>query len=268
MAAAENFWGSIAQQLAGSKATVRSVIVNPDTDPHSYQPSTGDARTMAGAKFAIVNGIGYDKWASQLLAANPVSGRTVLDVGNLLGMKEGDNAHQWYSPSSVQKVITAITAAYDKIDPADKASFAAQKKHFETVSLKPYDQLRAQIRKRFAGVPVGYSESIFQPLGQSMGLKLLTPYSFAKAVAEGTEISAQDKQTVDSQAQHRLIKVWVYNSQNATPDIQRINTIAKQQHIPIATVTETLSPAALNFEQWQVAELRGLIKALHQATGR
>jgi len=266
--AAENFWGSIAQQLAGSKATVRSIIVNPDTDPHSYQPSAGDARTMAGAKFAIVNGIGYDKWASQLLAANPVSGRTVLDVGDLLGMKEGDNPHQWYSPSSVQKVINAITGAYDKIDPADKAYFAAQKKHFETVSLKPYDQLRAQIRKRFAGVPVGYSESIFQPLGQSMGLKLLTPYSFAKAVAEGTEISAQDKQTVDSQAQHRLIKVWVYNSQNATPDIQRINTIAKQQHIPIATVTETLSPATLNFEQWQVAELRGLIKALHQATGR
>jgi zinc/manganese transport system substrate-binding protein len=266
--AAENFWGSIAQQLAGSKATVRSIIVNPDTDPHSYQPSAGDARTMAGAKFAIVNGIGYDKWASQLLAANPVSGRTVLDVGNLLGMKEGDNAHQWYSPSSVQKVINAITGAYDKIDPAEKAYFAAQKKHFETVSLKPYDQLRAQIRQRFAGVPVGYSESIFEPLGQSMGLKLLTPYSFAKAVAEGTEISARDKQTVDSQAQHRLIKVWVYNSQNATPDIQRINTIAKQQHIPIATVTETLSPTTLNFEQWQVTQLRGLIKALHKATGR
>ena len=266
--AAENFWGSIAQQLASSKATVRSIIVNPDTDPHSYQPTAGDARTMAGAKFAIVNGIGYDKWASQLLAANPVSGRTVLDVGNLLHMKEGDNPHQWYSPSSVQKVIDAITGAYDKIDPADKAYFAAQKKHFETVSLKPYDQLRAQIRQRFAGVPVGYSESIFQPLGQSMGLRLLTPYSFAKAVAEGTEISAQDKQTVDSQAQHRLIKVWVYNSQNATPEIARINAIAKQQHIPVATVTETLSPATLNFEQWQVAQLRELIKALHQATGR
>jgi zinc/manganese transport system substrate-binding protein len=266
--AAENFWGSIAQQLAGSKATVTSIIVNPDTDPHSYQPSAGDARTMAGAKFAIVNGIGYDKWASQLLAANPVSGRTVLDVGNLLGMKEGDNPHQWYSPSSVQKVINAITAAYDKIDPADKAYFAAQKKHFETVSLKPYDQLRAQIRQRFAGVPVGYSESIFQPLGQSLGLKLLTPYSFAKAIAEGTEISAQDKETVDAQAQRRLIKVWIYNSQNATPDIQRINAICRARGIPIATVTETLSPAGDSFEQWQVAELRGLIAALHRATGR
>jgi zinc/manganese transport system substrate-binding protein len=266
--AAENFWGSIARQLAGSKAAVTSIIVNPDTDPHDYQPTARDARTMAGAKLAIVNGIGYDTWASKLLAANPVSGRTELEAGNLLGLKQGDNPHQWYNPASVQKVINAITAAYIKIDPADKAYFTAQKRHFEAVSLKTYTQLRAQIRRRFAGVPVGYSESIFQPLGSDLRLKLVTPDSFAKAVSEGTEISAKDKQSVDNQAKRRLIKVWVYNRQNATPDIARINAICKQQHIPIATVTETLSPATLNFEQWQVAQLRGLIEALHQATGR
>jgi zinc/manganese transport system substrate-binding protein len=266
--AAENFWGSIARQLAGSKAAVTSIIVNPDTDPHDYQATSSDARTMAGAKLAIVNGIGYDKWASQLISANPVSGRMVIDTGDVLGLKEGDNPHQWYDPASVQRVIGAIVADYDKLDPADKGYFAAQKKHFETVSLKTYNSLRAQIRRRFAGVPVGYSESIFQPLGADLRLKLLTPHSFAKAVAEGTEISAGDRQTADDQAQKHLIKVWVYNSQNATPDIQRINTIARQQHIPVATVTETLSPASLNFEEWQVAELRDLIMALHQATGR
>jgi zinc/manganese transport system substrate-binding protein len=266
--AAENFWGSIASQLAGAKASVQSIIVNPNTDPHSYEPTAGDARTMAGAKLVIVNGIGYDGWASQLLAANPVGGRVVLDVGDLLGLKEGDNPHQWYSPTSVQRVIDAISAEYVKLDPADKSYFAKQKRHFETVSLATYDKLRAEIRKRFAGVPVGYSESIFQPLGRSLGLKLLTPYSFAKAVAEGTDVSAKDKQTVDSQVQRRLIKVWVYNSQNATPDVQQINSIAKKHHIPIATVTETLSPASDNFEQWQVAELKGLVAALHRATGR
>ncbi len=215
--AAENFWGSIASQLGGSKVSVQSIIVNPNTDPHSYEPTASDARTMAGAQLAIVNGIGYDTWASHLLAANPVSGRTTLDVGNLLGLVDGDNPHQWYSPTSVQKVIGAIVADYDKLEPADKAYFASQEHRFETVSLATYNRLRAEIRRRFAGVPVGYSESIFQPLGQSLGLKLLTPYSFAKAIAEGTEISAQDKETVDAQAQKRLIKVWVYNSQNATP---------------------------------------------------
>lgn len=266
--AAENFWGSIATQLAGSKGSVGSIIVNPSTDPHDYEPTASDARTMAGATFVIVNGIGYDGWASKLLDANPVSGRVTLDVGDLLGLKEGDNPHQWYSPASVSKVVDAIVATYAKLDPADKAYFAAQKKHFETASLAPYNKLRQQIRTRFAGVAVGYSESIFQPLGQALGLKLLTPYSFSKAVAEGTEISAADKQTVDEQAQKRLIKVWVYNSQNATPDIQQVNKIARAHKIPVVTVTETLSPASDTFEQWQVAQLEALIKALHQATGK
>ena len=117
-------------------------------------------------------------------------------------------------------------------------------------------------------MPVGYSESIFQPLGQALGLRLMTPYSFAKAIAEGTDVSAADKQTVDTQAQGRQIKVWVYNSQNATPDVQRVNQLARAAHIPITTITETLSPASATFEQWQVAELRSLQQALHQATGR
>jgi zinc/manganese transport system substrate-binding protein len=53
-----------------------------------------------------------------------------------------------------------------------------------------------------------------------------------------------------------------------TPDVQRINDIAREQKIPVATVTETLSPASDSFEQWQVAELEGIARALHEATGR
>ncbi len=266
--AGENFWGSIAAQLAGAKATVRSIIVNPDTDPHSYEPTARDARTIAGARIAIVNGIGYDRWMSQELEASPSSGRLVLTVGDLLGLKDGDNPHQWYSPTNVYKVIDAIVADYDKLDPADAAYFAARKQSFETQALAPYNQLRREIRAKYKGVPVGYSESIFQPLGEDLGLKLLTPYSFAKAIAEGTDVSAQDKQAVDAQAQNREIKVWVYNSQNVTPDVQRVTSIVRARHIPIATVTETLSPASDSFEQWQVAELEGLASALHQATAR
>ena len=81
-------------------------------------------------------------------------------------------------------------------------------------------------------------------------------------------MSAADKQTVDTQAQRHLIKVWVYNSQNATPDVQRVNALARAAGIPITTITETLSPAGASFEQWQVTELMSLQHALHQATGR
>ena len=71
----------------------------------------------------------------------------------------------------------------------------------------------------------------------------------------------------DRQATDHLIKVWVFNNQNVTPEVKQVNTLATKAHIPIATVTETLSPASDTFEQWQVAELEGLLKALHEATG-
>jgi zinc/manganese transport system substrate-binding protein len=266
--AAENFWGSIAAQLGGAKVQVQSIIVNPDTDPHSYEPSAQDARTLAGAQLAIVNGIGYDEWASHLLAADSAGGRELLDVGSLLGLRAGDNPHQWYSPTHVRAVIAAIVADYDRLAPTDAGYFAQRRRVFETNDLQRYDALIAQIRARYAGVGVGYSESIFQPLGEALGLKLLTPYSFAKAIAEGTEVSARDKQTVDRQATSREIAVWVFNSQNVTPDVQRVNELARAARIPIATVTETLSPASDSFEQWQVAELEGLERALHEATDR
>jgi len=266
--AAENFWGSIASQLAGAQAKVTSIIVNPATDPHSYEPTPGDSRTFAAAQLAIVNGIGYDAWASDLVAANPLKGRVTLDVGNLLGLKAGDNPHQWYSPAVVERVVQAITADLTRLAPKDAGYFQGREHSFLTTSLASYHALINQIRARYHGVPVGYSESIFQPLGDALGLRLLTPYGFVKAVAEGTEVTAADVATVDHQAQARVIEVWVFNSQNVTPDVQHVNQLARASGISIATVTETLSPASEDFEQWQVAELEGLKRALRQATGR
>jgi zinc/manganese transport system substrate-binding protein len=265
--AAENFWGSIAAQLGGKQVELHSIIVNPDTDPHSYEPTAADARAMAGAQMAIVNGIGYDEWASRLLSANSSGERSVLDVGKLLGLQTGANPHQWYSPAHVHAVIGKITAEYERLRPAQTAYFQQRKHVFETQGLARYQALIREIRARYAGVPVGYSESIFQPLGEALGLKLLTPYDFAKAIAEGTEVTAQDKQTVDRQASSREIDVWVFNSQNVTPDVKRVNELASAAHVPVATVTETLSPASASFQQWQAAELESLRAALRKATG-
>ncbi len=133
--AAENFWGSIATQLGGSKVAVQSIIVNPDTDPHSYEPTASDGIALAKSQMAIVNGIGYDAWASKLIAANPSSSRKVVDVGDLLGLVEGDNPHQWYSPSSVHRVIDQIVADYKQLDAKDSAYFDQQRTRFETHGL-------------------------------------------------------------------------------------------------------------------------------------
>jgi zinc/manganese transport system substrate-binding protein len=266
--AAENFWGSIATQLGGDRVTVSSIITNPDTDPHDYEATPADARGIATARMFIQNGIGYDtSWAPKLVAANPSDAREVLTVGDVVGLKDGDNPHQWYSHDSVYKVIDAITADYTKIDPTDSAYFDAQKQAFENTALARYNQLETAIKATYAGTPIGASESIVSPLADTLGLAMLTPYSFLKAISEGTDPTVADKTLIDSQITGKQIKVYVYNSQNSTPDITAQVDEAKKAGIPITTVTETLAPASATFQEWMVTELEGLQDALALAAG-
>src|SRR6266700_2044990 len=173
--AAENFWGSLATQLGGDRVEVTSIITNPNADPHDYEPTTADARSMASAIFVIVNGIGYDPWADRLLAANPVRGRDVLNVGKLVGVPVGGNPHRWYSPVDVQRVTDQITSEYKKLDPKDASVFDQLHATFQTKRLADYHRLISDIHAKYAETPVGASESIFALLAPALGLDLLTP---------------------------------------------------------------------------------------------
>jgi zinc/manganese transport system substrate-binding protein len=266
--AAENFWGSLAAQLGGSHVKVTSIIDNPDADPHDYEANAGDGRAIAAAQLVIVNGVGYDGWATKLVDANPSDGRTTVTVGDLVGVKDGDNPHRWYNPDNVKAVIDQITADYKKIDPADASFFDSQHTTVLSTNLKPYFDLIAQIKASYAGTPVGASESIFAMLSPALGLNLLTPPGFLRAISEGDDPTAADKTTIDNQIKGKQIKVYVYNSQNATPDIQAQVSEAKAAGIPVTTITETLTPAGASFQDWQVAQLTALKQALAQATGK
>jgi len=260
--AAEDFWGSIAEGVGGDLVVVTDVITNPAADPHDYEPTADDGRALASAQVSIVNGIGYDEWAAKLLAANEDGGRVEVSVGDVLGLRSGDNPHQWYSPRSVERVTAAIVKAYEEADPGHDSYYEAQAKKFDARGLARYHQLIAQIKGEFAGTKVGASESIFEPLAPALGLDLITPAGFMDGIAEGTEPSPSEKATADHQLADRAVSLWVYNSQNATPDVKRLNEAAEANGIPIATVTETLTPEGASFEAWMVRELEGIQKAL------
>src|SRR4051794_10671010 len=262
VAAAEDFWGSIAKQLGGVHAEVRSVISNPNSDPHDYEPTPADARAVASAKIVISNGIGYDSWIDKLLSANPVSGRAVVKVGDLIGLKQGANPHQWYAPSTVEKFIAAVTEQYKKADPADAAYFDQQRISYETTGLSGYKSAMADISAKFAGAPVGTSESVLAPLAAALKLNLVTPESFQHAISEGNDPTAADKATVDQQIAAKAIRVFVVNSQNRTPDVRRLVDAARRRGIPVVSVTETLTPQGSTFQDWQTRQLDELRAAL------
>jgi len=260
--AVENFWGSIAAQVGGEHASVTSIISNPDADPHDYDPTPQDARTIAQANYVIVNGVGYDGWAIKLLAANPVSGRRILNIGEMLGKKDGDNPHFWYSPEYVGQVVDRIAADLGRLDNSDAAVLYQQGEDYKNKGLKPYHDTIGAIKQRYTSTKVGATESIFTYLAEGTGLDVITPPGYLNAISEGADPSAADKATVESQIATRAIKVFVYNSQNSTPEVQGLVAKARAKTIPVVSVTETMLPAGATFQDWQTAQLNGLLQAL------
>src|SRR5207302_1150564 len=186
LVAGENFWGSVATQLGGSQVTVKSVVTDPNADPHDYQSDTSTARAFATADYVILNGAGYDGWADKLLSANPNSKRKVFTVADLLGKKEGDNPHFWYSPDYVVKVADRISSDLKSIDSTDSDYYTAQRATF-TTALGPYMSRISAIKSKFAGQKIAATETIFEYMATTLGLVLVSPPEFMKAVAEGND---------------------------------------------------------------------------------
>jgi zinc/manganese transport system substrate-binding protein len=263
--AAENAWGSIAAQLGGTHVSVTSIGTNPNADPHEYESNPADARAFATADYVILNGAGYDDWATRLLDANPNAGRRTFTIAQLLGVRQGDNPHAWYQPDWVERVADRITADYKSLDSADAVYFD-QQRHAFRAALKPYQDRIAAIRDQFGGTPVGATESIFVYLAGALGVNLISPPRFMQAVSQGNDPPAQDVTTFNAQIKNREIKVLVYNEQTSTAVTTTLRQLAAQEKIPVVGISETLHPPGASFQQWQLAQLVTLQDALTAGT--
>ena len=266
--AAENFWGSLISQLGGSRTQVLSIVTDPNADPHEYESNSQDAQAIAGAALVIVNGAGYDDWATKLIAASNTPHQVVLNVANLLGKKEGDNPHFWYSPYYVNDTVKAMYSDLVSIDPADAAYFRQQYANLNA-SLGIYNARIHEIRQQFAGAKVASTESIFVYLANATGIDLVSPPAFMDAVAEGNDPPAQSVVQFQQLLQNGTVSVLVYNAQTVTPLTQSIKALAASKGIPIVAVTETIQPPDVPFQVWMNAELIALQNALNaQALGQ
>jgi zinc/manganese transport system substrate-binding protein len=260
--AGQNFWGSIASQLGGSHARVQTVVTDPNADPHEYESNTNDARAFAMADLVILNGAGYDDWGKKLLDANLSTHRRVLTVADVLGRKNGDNPHFWYNPAWIGQVADRMTDSYKAIDSADSTYFDQQRSLFAS-ALRPYSDRIAEIKAKFSGTAIGATESIFVYTAQALGLNLISPPEFMKALSESTDPPAETVATFQNQIASKQIKVLVYNVQTATDVTTNLKHQAAQQDIPVVGVSETIQPESATFQDWQLAQFLALENALN-----
>ncbi len=261
--AAENFYGDIVKQLGGKFVGVTSIISNPNVDPHEYESSVKTAIQVSKAQLVIENGGGYDDWMDKLLSGSPNSNRLVLKGFDIAQVKLPENEHVWYSIDNAATIAQAITNDLKKLDAADAATFENNLQTFKQ-SLQPIQQKINAIKSKYAGTPVGLTETIYLYQAVPLGLNILTPFEFQKAMAEGNEPPADTFMTAENQITHRQIKVLIYNEQTVTPSTTKLENDARAQNIPIVPVTETMPPGK-TYQTWMLDQLNVLEQALQSA---
>ena len=116
---------------------MQSIVTDPEADPHSYQPNAQDARAIAAANMVIINGVGYDEWAHQLVQASPAPGRRCWTSARCSRSRPAPTRIAGTSPADVDAVIAAIAADYERLDPADAAYFAERAQQLQRGRPRP-----------------------------------------------------------------------------------------------------------------------------------
>jgi zinc/manganese transport system substrate-binding protein len=259
--AAENTWGDIAAQVGGRHAAVASIIGDPSADPHLYSSNPRDAGRLAQANLVIVNGLGYDAFASKLLAAAGSDRRRVLTLAGVMRADSGANPHLWYDVPRVPLAARAIASAMAGQDPRDRSYFEANAARFAR-SLLPVMTTLHDIRARHGGAPVAYTERVAGYLLQAAGLSIRTPPGFARAIESGSEPGPADTQRLEDLIAHRRIRALLYNAQAASPITKRLRSLALRSRVPVVAVTESLPRGERSYQSWQLHQARALRKAL------
>ncbi|MGH8149211.1 MAG: metal ABC transporter solute-binding protein, Zn/Mn family [Steroidobacteraceae bacterium] len=263
--AAENFYGDIASQIAGPRAEVRSVLSNPDADPHLFEVDVDTARAVTDADLVVYNGLHYDTWMTRLLSGTRSPRRVVVEAAAAARAAPGSNPHLWYDPAAMQAVARALALQFAAIDPSHRALYEQRLATF-LASMRPFSAEIARIRSRYAGVTVAATEPVADYLVAALGLTM-RERRFQLAVMNDTEPSARDTAAFEQDLRRHRVRALIYNRQATSTSVERLLGIARQAGVPIVAVTET-EPAGRSYQQWMLGELGELGRALASASSQ
>lgn len=258
-----NFYGETAKAVLGDHGTVHTIVTNPNSNPHDFEPTTKTARTVAQADLVLMNGLGYDDWMAKLVAANDNQVAT-LNVGkDIWHKKAGSNEHLWYQQQTMPKLARRLAKVFSKQDPKHRKAYQRNAKHY-IQSLKPLQAKRAQLKQNSHQQRVAVSEPVFNYALTALGYRISNP-QFAQAIEEGTDPSPAQIKALQTDIKQHKIAFFVENKQSDDQVIKNLVSLAKQHHVPVLKVTETL-PQGLNYQQWMLQQYQQLAKIQQKQT--
>ncbi|MFT8704030.1 metal ABC transporter solute-binding protein, Zn/Mn family [Bifidobacterium aquikefiricola] len=257
-------WGSLAQELGGDQVQVSTIISDPNLAIQEYEPKTTDVTTIGKSRIEIVNGAGYDDWATKSAPKDA----TLVSAADAVGASEGDNPYLWFSKDVRNSVATEVTEAYIKALPAKKSYFNARLKawkHSETTLETLMQTIASQSKKKLTYAqerPIAYY------LMADLGFSDKTPEGFAQALSGSEQPTTTEVETfVDLLGTSQHPSIFLEDSTQQSAETQKkLATAAKDNNVPTADVTEVMPAQDTTLNAWISAITTNIAKALELRT--
>lgn len=244
-----NQWGSVASQIGGSRVNVTNIINSTAVEAHDYEPTSADIAAMAKADVIIVNGAGYDSWATKAAASTKAQ---VVNAAESGGKHDGDNPHVWFSAAVRTATAKAIAEAYEQRDAAHAKEYGKRLDAWQNKE-KTLESAIAEAKRRLDGKKYAATESVAAYLADDLGLTDATPAGYAQAVANESEPASGDVATFSKQLQAGSVALLVVNTQESNATTKQLIASAQHGGVHQVKLTEQMPKQYSTLTDWMTA---------------
>jgi ABC-type Zn uptake system ZnuABC Zn-binding protein ZnuA len=117
----------LARNVGGSRVSVTGIL-EPNVDPHEYEPRPSDAVALNHASLIVESGVGLDAWMGKLI--DEAGGDAPVFVASAgLRIRPGDaeepqgDPHWWHDPANFEAAATALARSLGKVDAAGRSTY-------------------------------------------------------------------------------------------------------------------------------------------------
>lgn len=255
-------WADIAHEIGGELIDVSSIVSDPNKDPHSYEATPRDQLAVNEADLVIVNGSGYDDFATKLVAASPTPAK-LFDISKQTKLTEllhvdaaSINPHIWFNFSVTLKAAELLAARLGELDPAHAETYNGNAIAFGS-KMATLTAAAADLKTVTKGYKFLAPEPIANYLLAEAGFTDLTPKALASAVENESDIPPTAMQQALDLIKNHKIDYIVLNKQTSSSQIEKLVSAARDAEVRAVAFAELL-PANTSYIAWMTANLKTL----------
>jgi zinc/manganese transport system substrate-binding protein len=261
--ATTSVWADVASQIAGDKFQVSALISKPSQDPHSFEASARDQLAVSESSIFIVNGGGYDEFATKLASAANI---VPFDVFENHESAHGDehagevvdehahghdgSDHIWYDLHVVEATAAELAEKMTAIQPENQAVFEENYNKF-AASIEELEARAAKITNKLSYLE---AHPLAALLFEELAFENLTPEGFAEA----EEAELEPSPLIMSEAKELIaggkLDFIAVNRQASSSSLEQLIAVADENSVPVLNFDELL-PEGSNYQQWMASIL-------------